>query len=331
MILSVLDQSPIRKYSSPEDALKETVELAKLTDILGYRRFWVSEHHNTNALAGTSPEILIAHLAGVTQELRIGSGGVMLPHYSSLKVAENFRLLEAIFPGRIDLGVGRAPGGDRLTAHILNPGNNFKEEDFIQQLYDLQQYLYDDPISGSLHERVKARPSSSSIPQQWILSSSGGSAIFAAHFGMNFAFAHFINPYGGPEAIRNYKQNFKPSKHVKTPQTLVAIFAFCSEDEEKIKKTKAVTEFRFVQFEKGHFDPVLYEDVKDVIYSEQEKERIKYNSPRYIIGTPNEIKIKLIELSSIYDTNEIMIANISLNLEDRLNSYGLIAKVLKPE
>jgi luciferase family oxidoreductase group 1 len=138
MRLSVLDQSPIRKGLTAAQAIQETVELAKLTDRLGYTRFWVSEHHNTSSLAGSTPEVLIAHLAGETEKIRVGSGGIMLPNHSALKVAENFRMLEAIFPGRIDLGMGRAPGTDRHTATMLNPSNRFSEQDFIEQLSDLQ-------------------------------------------------------------------------------------------------------------------------------------------------------------------------------------------------
>ena len=327
MKLSVLDQSPIRKDSNAREALLETVQLARLADTLGYTRFWVSEHHSTTALAGSTPEVLLAHLAGETERIRMGSGGVMLPHYSALKVAENFRLLETLFPGRIDLGVGRAPGGDRLTAYVLNPGNQFNEKDFVQQLLDLQAYLNDLREEGTVHEKVRAIPVAPSVPQQWILSSSGQSGLFAAHLGMGFAFAHFINPYGGPEAVQQYAARFQPSLNLSAPETLVAVFVFCSEDEEKVAQNRAVTAYRFLQLEKGRFEPVSYDEVKDVEYSPYEQQRIEANSPRFIMGTPPQVKEQLERLAESYGTDEIMIANIALSFEDRLRSYELLAEL----
>lgn len=325
MRLSVLDQSPIRKGSTAREALLETVQLARFADDLGYTRFWVSEHHNTTALAGSTPEVLLAHLGGQTSRIRLGSGGVMLPHYSALKVAENFRLLESLFPGRMDLGVGRAPGGDRLTAYVLNPSNQFDEKDFVQQLLDLQAYLNDLSEEGTIHEKVRAVPVATTVPRQWILSSSGQSGLFAAHLGMAFAFAHFINPQGGPAALQAYRDRFQPSINLQQPETLVAIFVFCSEDEEKVEQNRAVTYYRFLQLEKGRFDPVSFDEVKDVEYTPYEQERLRANSARFIMGTPKEVKQQLERLAEAYASDEIMVANIALNFEDRLRSYELLA------
>ncbi|WP_205711173.1 MsnO8 family LLM class oxidoreductase [Hymenobacter sp. HDW8] len=195
--LSVLDQSPVRQGGTARQALEETIQLARLTDQLGYTRFWVSEHHNTGTLAGSAPEVLLGRLGAETQHIRLGSGGVMLPHYSALKVAENFRLLETLYPGRIDLGIGRAPGTDRLTAHVLNPQNTFRDEDFVDQLMDLRGFLRDEVVPNTVHEKVKAAPFATTMPELWLLSSSGQSGLFAAHLGASFSFAHFINPVGG--------------------------------------------------------------------------------------------------------------------------------------
>ncbi|HEY1115844.1 MAG TPA: LLM class flavin-dependent oxidoreductase [Chitinophagaceae bacterium] len=327
MRLSVLDQSPIRKDSNAREALLETVQLARFADDLGYTRFWVSEHHSTASLAGSTPEVLMAHLAGQTSRIRIGSGGVMLPHYSALKVAENFRMLETLFPGRIDLGVGRAPGGDRITAYVLNPANQFNEKDFVQQLLDLQAWLNDLSEEGTVHEKVKATPIAPSVPQQWILSSSGQSGIFAAHLGMAFGFAHFINPHGGSAAVQQYKDRFKPSINLQQPESLVAIFVFCSEDEEKVAQNRAVTAYRFLQLEKGRFDPVTYEEVKGVEHTPYELSRIEANSPRFVMGTPPQVKEQLEGLAAAYGVEEIMVANIALSFEDRLRSYELLAEM----
>ena len=328
--LSVLDQSPIRKGATAEQAVKETIALAKYTDQLGYTRFWVSEHHNTGSLAGSTPEVLMAHLAGQTQNIRIGSGGIMMPNHSALKVAENFRMLEALFPGRIDLGMGRAPGTDRLTASVLNPSNQFRERDFIEQLYDLNNYFHDTGEPGTPQAKVRAIPQVKTIPAMWLLSSSGESGLFAAHFGMGLAFAHFINPIGGPEAVAAYRERFQPSEELAEQQATVAIFVFCSEDEEKIRRHQALMDYRFNQFEKGGgLKSVGYADVKDVVYSPGETERIMHNRKRVITGTPLQMKVKLTQLAKDYDVDEIIVVTITQDFEDRLTSYKLLAELFE--
>ncbi|MGN6396239.1 MAG: LLM class flavin-dependent oxidoreductase [Mucilaginibacter sp.] len=325
--LSVLDQSPVRKGVTAEQAVQETIALAKYTDELGYTRFWVSEHHNTGALAGSTPEVLMAYLASQTKNIRIGSGGVMMPNHSALKVAENFRMLEALAPGRIDLGMGRAPGTDRLTASVLNPSNQFREQDFIEQLYDLRNYFHDTGEPGTPVGKIRAIPQVQSVPAMWLLSSSGQSGLFAAHFGMGLSFAHFINPLGGPEAVKLYRERFQPSDDMKHEQASVAIFVFCSEDEEKIRRHQALMDYRFTQFEKGAgIKPVDYEDIKDVEYTGQELERMRYNRARVVTGTPGEIKLKLKWLAEDYKVDEIIAVTITENFEDRLTSYRLLAE-----
>ncbi|MFI5162703.1 MAG: LLM class flavin-dependent oxidoreductase [Sphingobacteriales bacterium] len=325
--LSVLDQSPVRKGVTAEQAVKETIELAKYTDQLGYTRFWISEHHNTGSLAGSTPEVLLAYLGSQTKNIRIGSGGVMMPNHSTLKVAENFRMLEALFPGRVDLGMGRAPGTDRLTASVLNPSNQFSEQDFINQLYDLLNYFHDRGEPGTPQGRIRAIPQVQTVPDMWLLSSSGESGLFAAHFGMGLSFAHFINPIGGPQAIAAYRERFKPSEDQAEPTASVAIFVFCSEDEEKIKRHQAVMDFRFNQFEQGKgIVPIAYDDIKDVAYTVNEQERIMHNRKRVITGTPEQMKVKLTQLAEEYEVDEIIAVTITENFDDRLESYKLLAQ-----
>ncbi|MGZ3812734.1 MAG: LLM class flavin-dependent oxidoreductase [Mucilaginibacter sp.] len=325
--LSVLDQSPVRKGITAEQAVKETIELAKYTDQLGYTRFWVSEHHNTGSLAGSTPEVLIAYLASRTKNIRVGSGGVMMPNHRALKVAENFRMLEALAPGRIDLGMGRAPGTDRLTAALLNPSNQFSEQDFIEQLYDLINYFHDRGDPGKAQARIRAIPQVQTVPAMWLLSSSGESGLFAAHFGMGLSFAHFINPNGGPQAIASYRQQFKPSEDQAEPAASVAIFVFCSEDEEKIRQHQALMDFRFNQFEQGKgLSPVGYEDIKDITYTINEQERILHNRKRVLTGNPEEIKAKLTRLADEYQVDEIIAVTITEDFDDRLNSYRHLAE-----
>jgi luciferase family oxidoreductase group 1 len=324
--LSVLDQSPVRKGVTAEQAVKETIELAKYTDQLGYTRFWISEHHNTGSLAGSTPEVLLAYLGSQTQNIRIGSGGIMMPNHSTLKVAENFRMLEALFPGRVDLGMGRAPGTDRLTASVLNPSNQFGEQEFINQLYDLLNYFHDRGEPGTPQSKIRAIPQVQTVPDMWLLSSSGESGLFAAHFGMGLSFAHFINPIGGPQAVAAYRERFKPSEDQAESAASVAIFVFCSEDEEKIRRHQAVMDFRFNQFEQGKgIVPIAYEDIKGVSYTEFEQERIAHNRKRVITGTPVEMKIKLTKLAEEYNVDEVIAVTITEDFDDRLESYRLLA------
>ncbi len=325
--LGVLDQSPVRKGVTAEQAIRETVELARFTDKLGYSRFWISEHHNTGALAGSAPEVLLAYLGSQTKNIRIGSGGVMMPNHSALKVAENFRTLEALFPGRVDLGMGRAPGTDRLTAAMLNPSNQFAEQDFINQLYDLVNYFHDRGEPGTPTSKIKAIPQVQTVPDMWLLSSSGESGLFAAHFGMGLSFAHFINPTGGEQAVASYRERFQPSEDRAQPQASVATFVYCSQDEQQIHRHQALMDFRFNQFEQGKgIVPVGYEDIRNVSYTLNEQERIMHNRKRVITGTPSEIKEKLGRLAAQYGVDEIIAVTITESFDDRLNSYRLLAE-----
>ncbi len=328
--LSILDQTPIRRGSSAREALQESVQLVKLAERLGYTRYWLSEHHNTTTLAGAAPEVLIAHLAGETRHIRIGSGGVMLPNHSTLKVAENFKLLEALFPNRIDLGIGRAPGGDRLTAHLLNPSNTFDPHDFVQQLVDLQRYLADEVPLGSIHEKVKAIPHIDTYPDMWMLTSSGESGMLAAHYGLALSFAHFINPTGGPQAVRNYYDTFQPSDYLTAPQASVGIFVFCADTPEKASHLQAMMDFRLLSLEKGQRDvQPTYEEIKNYQYSDAEWSRVLHNRGRMVAGTQAEVKEKLETLAAAYDVDEIVIATITDDFSDRLHSYELLAEAFQ--
>lgn len=323
--LSVLDQSPVRKGVTASRAIEETVELAQLTDQLGFTRFWVSEHHNTETLAGSTPEVLIAHLANKTNHIRLGSGGIMLPNHSALKVAENFRMLEIIAPGRIDLGIGRAPGTDRLTASVLNPSNSFSEKELMTKLYDLRNYLNDTPVPNTQQSKIIAIPQAASAPPFWLLNSSGQSGLFAAHFGMGMSFAHFINPIGGPDYVKMYRDRFQPSAELSAPKVNVCAFVFC-EDEEALFRQQAVMDYRFLQLEKGQkLTPINFEDIRSVSYNEEEKVRIQHNRLRMLSGTPDSLFAKIEQLTKRYDVNEFMAVTITENFDDRLKSYQLLA------
>lgn len=326
--LSVLDQTPVRRGSNAKEALQESVQLVRLADELGYKRYWVSEHHNTTMLAGSAPEVLIARLANETKNIRLGSGGIMLPNHSTLKVAENFRLLEAMYPQRIDLGIGRAPGGDRITSQLLNPSNNFNPQNYIQQVADLEAFFKDEITAGTINGKVKAIPVIDTAPDIWMLTSSGESAYLAAHFGIALCFAKFINPIGAEEAISDYKKNFKAGKQSTEPQTCIAVFGFCSEDEETCREVQAMMDFRFLSFEKGQYNlQFSYDDIKEYQYSPSEWQRVLHNRDRVIIGSPDDMKEKIMALADTCDTDEIMIATFTERFEDRLQSYRLLANL----
>ncbi|MFT3937079.1 MAG: LLM class flavin-dependent oxidoreductase [Chitinophagaceae bacterium] len=326
--LSVLDQTPIRKGSNAHEALQESIELVKLAEKLGYTRYWLSEHHNTLSLAGAAPEILISRLAAETKRIRLGSGGIMLPNHSALKVAENFRLLEALYPERIDLGVGRAPGGDRLTSRLLNPSNEFDPQAYIQQIEDLQCFLTDTPGDGNAEGRIRAIPRINTVPALWMLTSSGESAFLAAHTGMALSFAQFINPIGGAEAIAAYRQRFKPSSLLASPKASVGIFVFCSEDEETVARTQAVMDYRFLGFEKGRIDDMPdYEAASRYQYTDAEWQRVLHNRQRTIMGTPAVVKEKITALAKTMDVTEVVAATFAESKEDRFRSYELLAEM----
>lgn len=330
--LSVLDQSPIRKGGSAEQAIKETVELATLAERLGYYRFWVSEHHNFHSLAGSSPEVLIAHLGAATSKIRLGSGGVMLPNHSTLKVAENFRMLETLHPGRIDLGIGRAPGGDRLTSRVLNPSNNFGEDEFVQQVIDLQQYLYDTETQNRQKGSILAIPVAGTAPDIWLLTSSGGSAMIAAHFGLAISFAQFINPNGAKEVIEAYRERFKPSRQLKKPLANFAIIVACADTEEKAKELEFSTQYQLLLLEKGIIEGYKpFDEIKDYEFSAMEKARADYNSGRMICGTPGKVKKQLTQLADEYDVDEIVVVTITYDFKDRLRSYELLSEAFELE
>ncbi len=324
--LSVLDQTPIRKGSNAGESLQESVELARLADKLGYHRYWISEHHNTSTLAAAAPEVMIARLAAETTRIRFGSGGIMLPNHSSLKVAENFRLLEAMYPGRIDLGIGRAPGGDRATSQLLNPSNTFDPQEYIRQINELKAYLTDDVSDYNMHGRIRAIPSIGTAPAVWALTSSGESAYLAAHFGLGLSYAQFINPLGGPEAIKMYRERFRPSAAFPEPATNVGIFAFCSDDEEKVRRAEKMFYYRLLSFEKGEFNRLYdFEDIRDYDFTAAEEQRNRYHAGRFLVGTPEKMAQGLRELAERFDTDEIVIATFADRKEDRLRSYELLA------
>src|SRR5436190_7886051 len=252
MKLSVVDQSPVPAGFTAADALNNTIDLAKFCDRLGYERYWIAEHHATGAFASPAPEIMIARVAAETHHIRVGSGGVMLPHYSPLKVAETFRMLAALYAGRIDLGLGRAPGSDPLTAWALQRDKRqAAPDDFPEQLAELLAYIRDGLPANHRLSRVADLPPEPERPVPWLLGSSPQSGVWAAELGLPYAFADFIAP-GGAAIAQRYVQTFVPSANLERPRVIVAVWALCAETQEAAERLASSSRMAFAHFLSGN-------------------------------------------------------------------------------
>ncbi len=316
----MLDQSPILEGQTASDALRNSIDLARHAERLGYERYWVAEHHNSTGLAGAAPEVLIGAIAGATSHLRVGSGGVMLSHYSPLKIAEVFQTLAALHPGRIDLGIGRAPGSDQVTAYALAPGNQpVSVDQYPTTVRDLLGYLHgdlapDSPFAG----QVAAGPAADQPPKVWILASSAGSAAFAAHFGLPLAFAHFISVGDGPSIARAYRRQFQPSEHHPEPEVLVAASALCADtDEEADRLATSLHEWRKRGLQGPIPPPAPAPDAGPLA--------IRDNRNPMICGAPATVAQGLRALADDYDAGEVMVVTIVHDHAARVRSYELLA------
>ncbi|MFD1361093.1 LLM class flavin-dependent oxidoreductase [Lentibacillus salinarum] len=327
MKLSVLDQAPISWGSNPEEALNNTLKLANETEKLGYTRYWVAEHHNTNGLASASPEILITRIAAHTNSIRVGSGGVLLPQYSPYKVAENFKTLEALFPGRIDLGIGRSPGGSQDTRMALTDGVNRSMAEFPRQLQDLQGFLQNTLPKDHPYRLVKAVPRTETTPPMWVLGLSERGAKNAAEIGAGFIFGHFINPEHGRAAIDAYRSAFKPSQRFDQLRTAVCIFVVCADTEEEAEELALSQDKWLLNVGKGSDTKVpSIKEVKNRTFRQEDLEVIQKNRSRCVIGTPEQVKQALERLSEYYQTDEFMIITNIYDFEAKVHSYRLLAE-----
>jgi luciferase family oxidoreductase group 1 len=326
MILSVLDQSPVRSGASPADAVRETLELAEAADRLGYHRYWLAEHHSTSALAGSCPEVLIGQVAGRTARLRVGAGGVMLSHWSPLKVAEQFRMLETLFPGRIDLGLGRAPGSDQLTARALAYGPVRGPDLYPRQVLDLLAWLDDALPDGHPFAGVKATPRTPAAPDIWLLGSSDESAILAAGFGTAFSFAHFISSEGSVDAVRAYRERFEPSKRLGAAQASVAVFVVCADTEAEAVRLAKSRELFIVRLYTGRGGPYpTVDEAERYEYSMRERMIVEHARRRCIAGAPEQVRERLAAFAAEHGVGELVIVTITEDAKTRRRSYELLA------
>jgi len=326
MRLSVLDQSPIRSGGTPADAIHETLELAQICERLGYFRYWLAEHHSSRGLAGTSPEVLIGQVAARTSRIRVGSGGVMLSHYSALKVAEQFRVLETLFPGRIDLGIGRAPGSDQRTAWALAGGGIRDIEQFPQQIADVVAWLHDRMPGDHPFGEIRAMPAGPTAPEVWLLGSSDASAIYAAEQGLAFSFAHFINADGGPQVTRLYRERFRPSPELAAPSASAAIWAVCADTEDEARQLQKCRELAMLRLYTGRYGPFpSIEEAEAFPYTPRDLAIIQHNRGRTVAGTPPVVHEALAAMARAYDVDELVVVTITHDFKARVRSYELLA------
>ena len=327
MRLSVLDQSPIRSGGTATDAIRETLTLAETSDRLGYARYWLAEHHGLG-VGSASPEILIEAVASRTSNIRVGSGGVMLPHYSPLKVAENFRMLEALHPGRIDLGVGRAFGGDALTAQALGTDVHRQVADaYPEQIMDLYGYLSDSLPEDHPYHGVKAVPGGDTMPELWVLGSSDAGATYAADAGWSFCFAHFINPIGGLDAMRNYRRRFEASPFLPAPRGMIAISATVANTSEEAERLCWSRWYLRVVGQRGRRTGVPSpEEAMAFDYTPAEREYIDFMRDNSIHGDPATVKARITALAAEYEVDEVMVVTITHDFAARVRSYELLAE-----
>ncbi|MGE0227888.1 MAG: LLM class flavin-dependent oxidoreductase [Dehalococcoidia bacterium] len=329
--VGILDQSPIRRGGSPREALEATLELAEAADRLGYARYWVAEHHNTPTLASASPELLIPLIASRTERIRVGSGGVMLTHYSSLKVAETFRMLETLFPGRIDMGLGRAPGSDRRTAAALQHGPGaLPLEAYPEQVRDVLRYMRDEVPEGHPFHGIRAVPVGPSMPVPWLLGSAYDSARFAAEQGLPFSFAHFISPAGGPKVVEAYREQFRPSAVCAEPLVNVGVAALCAETDADAHRIGLSRHLMRLRREQGRAEggvPSIEEALRTE-FTEPEIDYIRYQQSLTFEGNPVRVAEGLRELAGEYGVDEVLVVTITHDYRDRLRSYELLAEAM---
>ena len=323
MKLSVLDQSISLAGASEDAAIRDTLELAVHCEQLGYQRFWLSEHHSLPTIVGTAPEILMAAVAARTTRIRIGSAGVMLPHYAALKVAEQFRVLEALAPGRIDLGVGRAPGADMRTAQLLNPDAYRAAENFPQQIRDLQWWT-----AGEAHHGVVAHPRGPHLPQVWVLGSSDYGAQLAAHFGLPYAFAYFFTDGQGCEqALELYRTLYKPSERHPVPQATICVWALAADTEAEATHHALSRERWRIDRMRGQLGPLQRpDDIAARGFTADEQAIVDAAHSKALVGSVAQVGAKMRALATSFGLDELVVNTWAHDPAVRRHSYALLAR-----
>jgi luciferase family oxidoreductase group 1 len=330
VLLSVLDQSPIAEGSTGAEALHNTIDLAQLTDRLGFHRYWVAEHHGGPMLAGPSPEVLIGPIASATEGIRVGSGGVMLPHYSPLKVAESFTILAGLYPGRIDLGLGRAAGTDPLTTFALQRDRRqAAPDDFPEQLAELLAYFEDNlPEDHPFRHLAATLPGRPELPQPWLLGSSPQSAIWAGELGLRYAFADFINPQGA-EIAALYRERFAAVRDLQAPRTAVAVWALCAPTDEEAQRLASSSRMSMTLLRRGQLIAVPPPD-KAMAFLAREglQPGDAPRGRRAIVGSPEKVRAGVEAVAQEYGADEVIVVTITYDHGARRRSYELLAEAM---
>ncbi len=325
--LSVLDQSPIPEGGNGGQSLRNSIELATLVDQLGFHRFWMAEHHATPSLASASPEIMLAAVGAATKRIRIGTGGVMLPHYSPFKVAENFSMLSGLYPGRVDLGLGRAPGSDQMTAYALQQDRRTRApNEFPQQLQELMGY-YDRtlPEQHPFRHLAHMLPGGGEQPEIWVLGSSPDSAALAGVMGLPYCIADFIAGES-PMLAESYRQQFRPSERAAEPRVMIACWAVAAESEEAALRLAAPSRMMFAKMMQGELIPVPSPEKAMAWLADNPSPTPANRKP--VTGTPEACKAGIEAKARMYGAEEVMLVNILHDHQDRLQSYRLIAEAM---
>ncbi len=327
--LSVLDLVPIVSGSSSSEALRNSIDLAKRVDELGYTRYWFAEHHNMSSIASPVPEVMIGQVARETQHLRVGSGGVMLPNHPPLKIAETFRMLEALYPGRIDLGIGRAPGTDPLTAYALRRNKDaLDSRDFPEHMRELLAFAANEFPDDHPFKGVVAMPNDVDFPEIWMLGSSANGAQVAASLGVAFAFAHHINPQNAVVAMRTYREQFQPARALAQPYALIATAVICAETDEEAERLAASVALAIVRLRNGQ--PILFPSPEEALaypYTPAERAAAKaYRTSTQIVGSPKSVRQQLDRLVQETSADEVMIVSLVHSHAARVRSYELLAE-----
>jgi luciferase family oxidoreductase group 1 len=326
--LSILDLSPVSAGSTAAQALRNSLDLARHADDLGFKRYWVAEHHNLPAIASSAPDIMIGQIAAVTRSMRIGSGGVMLPNHAPLMVAERFKVLEALYPGRIDLGLGRAPGTDPATSYALRRRQGISEEDdFLDRFNELMLLETRGFPPGHPFHNVRAMPSDVPLPPIYLLGSSDYSAQLAGQIGAAFSFAHHFANFDAAEAMRLYRDNFKPSPSHDRPYAILATHVVCADTDQEAEKLAATVDLNIVRRAKGDFQPLASpEDAANYDYTPVDRARMAQNRTRLSVGSPDTVKARLLPLIEATSADEMMVTTMLFDHTARKRSYELLAK-----
>jgi luciferase family oxidoreductase group 1 len=326
--LSILDLSPVAEGSSGAQSLRNSLDLARLADRLGYTRYWLAEHHNLPSIASPAPDIMIGQIAAATTRMRVGSGGIMLPNHAPLMVAERFKVLEALFPGRIDLGLGRAPGTDPVTSYALRRRQDGGgDDDFLQRFQELVLFDSGGFPEGHPFRAIRAMPQEVELPPIWLLGSSGYSAQLAAMVGAGYSFAHHFADHDPVDAMLSYRNQFKPSQARTTPYAILACAAVCADSDAEADRLATTIDLNFVRRRRGEYLPLASpEDAAAYPYSPPERSFVARNRARLFVGSKATLLERLAPMIAATRADEVMVTTMIYDHAARRRSYELLAE-----